>query len=127
MSKAVTTPLCILLFAAATSLSSAQSSNPTDAAVQEAVRRQADRITLRQELEQARAAEQRGDLPSAAKHYDGAWSLVESIGLAPSDAEAQVTVAGLTRGRMALARASQGRGDLRDAEAQVQDVLRVNP
>ena len=127
MSKAVTTPLCILLFAAATSLSSAQPSSPTDSAVQEAVRRQADRISLRQELEQARAAEQRGDLPSAAKLYDEAWKLVESIGLTPVDPETQVTIAGLTKVRMTLAHASQRRGDLRDAEAQVQDVLRVNP
>ena len=125
MSKAVTTPLCILLIAVSALRLCAQPS-PTDAAIQEAVRRQADRIALRQKLDEARAAEQRHDLVTAAKLYDDAWSLVESIGPS-SEPEARQTVAGLTAVRMELARAAQHHGDLREAETQVKDVLRVNP
>ena len=126
MSKAVITPFLVLLSVAITSLSSAQPS-PTDAAVGEAVRREAARVDLRHTLEQARAVEQRGDLMATAKLYDSAWSLVESIGLAPTDAETQQTVSGLTRVRMELAHRFQHNGDLLEAEHQVQDVLRVNP
>jgi len=126
MSKAVITPFLVLLSVAITSLSSAQPS-PTDAAVGEAVRREAARVDLRHTLEQARAAEQRGDLMATAKLYDSAWSLVENMGLPPEDPEVRQTVAGLTSVRMDLARKSQRRGDLLEAEHQVQDVLRVNP
>ncbi len=128
MSKAVIIPLCILLFAAAVPLSSAQpSSAPTEAAVQEAVRRQHERIILRNTLDEARTAQQRRELAAAAKLYGDAWSLVVSIGLAPSDPETQMTVAGVTEVRMELARVAQHRGYLLDAETHVKEVLRVNP
>ena len=127
MSKAVTTPLCILLLATSVPLLFGQT-GPTDAAVQEAVRRQADRITLRQKLDEAGAAEQRHELAAAAKLYDAAWDLI--VGIGPSvdiDPERQQTIAGLTAARMALAREAQRSGELRDAQIQVEDVLRVNP
>jgi type II secretory pathway component GspD/PulD (secretin)/tetratricopeptide (TPR) repeat protein len=125
MIKAVITPLCLtILLGMATSLP-AQTS-PTDAAVQAAVRRQADQIALRQKLADARAAEQRRDLATAARFYDDAWRLVQGIGPGV-EAEAQQTVSGLTSVRMELARAAQNRNDLREADIQVKDVLRVNP
>jgi general secretion pathway protein D len=125
MSKAVISSLCFLLLAAAPFRASAQI-NPTDAAVQEAVRRQADRITLRQRLEDASAAAARGDLVTSGKLYDSAWDLVTGIGTG-IDAEREQTIAGLTQVRMELAKQAQHRGDYDEAQNEVNDVLRVNP
>lgn len=125
MSKAVTTSLCIFLLVATAPWLPAQSAS-TELAVQEAVKRQAERVQLRKNLVEARAAANRGDLVNAAKTYDACWALVEDIGPA-SRPEAKQTVIGLTEVRMKLAREARSRGDLRDAEEQVKDVLRVNP
>jgi general secretion pathway protein D len=124
MMKAVTTPLIVSLLLATASALPAQSE--VDTAVSEAVRRQADQITLRQTLADARASEQRRDLVTAAKLYDAAWQLVEGIG-SGVEPEARQTVIGLTAVRMQLARDAQSAGDLRGADTDVRDVLRVNP
>jgi general secretion pathway protein D len=89
--------------------------------------RQANRIALRQRLADARSAEDRHDLQSAAKLYDDAWGLVTSIGLNNAEAEAQTARAGLATVRLELARAAQRRGDAREADTQLRDVLRVDP
>src|SRR5690348_279987 len=47
-----------------------------EAAVAESVRRQAAKITLRQKINEARAAEARRDLPLAAKLYSDCWDLI---------------------------------------------------
>jgi general secretion pathway protein D len=99
---------------------------PEEAAVNEAVYRQANRITLRQRLADARAAQDRHALASAAKLYEDAWELVLRIG-SGVDAERDQTIAGLTAVRMELARAAQARGDYKEARTQVGDVLRVDP
>jgi type II secretory pathway component GspD/PulD (secretin)/beta-lactamase regulating signal transducer with metallopeptidase domain len=99
---------------------------PEEAAVNEAVYRQANRITLRQRLADARGAQDRHALASAAKLYDDAWELVLRIG-SGVDAERYQTIAGLTAVRMELARAAQARGDYKEARTQVDDVLRVDP
>lgn len=125
MIKAATTPLCLLLLLATAPALPAQSP-PAEAAVQEALRRQADHIALRQKLIDARGAEQRRDLATAAKLYNEAWTLIERIG-AGVDPEIQQTRAGLAAVRMELARAAQRRGDLIEADRQVADVLRVDP
>ncbi|MGN6553356.1 MAG: hypothetical protein ACTHLW_06505 [Verrucomicrobiota bacterium] len=125
MIKAVITPLCLtLLLATGTSLSA--QTTPVDSAVQAAVRRQADQISLRQKLQDARGAEQRGDLATAAKLYDDAWALVTGIGPGV-EVEATQTINGLTAARLELARRAQSRHDYRDAQVQIQDALRVNP
>jgi type II secretory pathway component GspD/PulD (secretin)/tetratricopeptide (TPR) repeat protein len=123
--KAAISPLCLTLLLGTTLLVPAQSP-PVDSAVQEGVRRQAARIALRQTLQDARGSEMRNDLQSAAKQYDAAWDLVVGIGSGVRE-EAEQTIAGLTTVRMQLARAAMSRNDLRDAEIQVKDVLRVNP
>ncbi|MFO1487037.1 MAG: hypothetical protein U1F65_01030 [Verrucomicrobiota bacterium] len=122
MIKPLTIPLCVsLLLAVAT----ASAQTDTDMAVKEALRRQADRITLRQKLMDARVAEERRDLPAAAKDYDEAWALI--VGIGPGvDAERKQTVAGLTAARMDLAKDAQKRGDFREAKTHIEDVLRVN-
>jgi type II secretory pathway component GspD/PulD (secretin)/tetratricopeptide (TPR) repeat protein len=97
-----------------------------DLAVQQALHRQADRVTLREKLNEASAASQRHELPTAAKLYDDAWKLVEGIG-SGVEAEKARTLAGLSSARLELARAAQSRGDLREADTQIKDLLRVAP
>ena len=96
------------------------------AAIDEAIRRQANVITLRKTLGDAHAARARGDLSAAAKLYDDSWTLVEKIG-SGVDREAQDTQAGLVSTRLELARAAQKRNQLADASREVNDVLRVDP
>jgi type II secretory pathway component GspD/PulD (secretin)/tetratricopeptide (TPR) repeat protein len=97
-----------------------------DTAVNEAVYRQANRITLRQKLAEAKAAQERHALPSAAKLYDEAWELVQKIG-SGVDAEREQTIAGLAAVRLELARDAQRHEDYIGAATQVRDVLRVDP
>jgi type II secretory pathway component GspD/PulD (secretin)/tetratricopeptide (TPR) repeat protein len=99
----------------------------TDAAVSEAVRRQADTITLTQKLAVAQDAARRGDLEVAAKTYEQCVKLVEGIGSGRVEAESAAVVSGLTDVRLQLAEAAQKRGDLREADVQVSRVLKVNP
>ena len=125
MIKAATLPLALILLLAAAPAALAQTP-PQEAAVNEAVYRQANHIALRQRLADARAAQVRGALPSAAKLYDDAWDLVQKIG-SGVDAEREQTVAGLAAVRLELARTAQGHGNYMEARTQVDDVLRVDP
>jgi general secretion pathway protein D len=123
--KASTTYVLSLLLATAT-VASAQTS-AQDSAVNEAVLRQAGRIALRQKLEDAKAAEGRHDLVTAAKLYDDSWEIARNIGPENCEPEAAQARAGVATVRMELAHAAQSRGDYRDATVQINDVLRVDP
>ena len=79
MMKAATLPLALTLFLASAVLCSAQAP-PADTAVNEAVMRQAYRISLRQKLQEALTAQQQHDTVRAAKLYDDAWELALKIG-----------------------------------------------
>ena len=79
MTKAAPLSLGFILLLAAAALLPAQTS-PTDAAVNEAVLRQANTIILRQKLLDAKNTALRGDLTGAAKLYEDANTLVEQIG-----------------------------------------------
>src|SRR5512138_230451 len=125
MMKAALLPLGLTLFLATAAVSFGQAP-PQETAINEAVMRQAARISLRQKLVQASEAQARGDLPAAAKLYDDCWDLVQKVG-ANVDAEAAQTRAGLASVRLELARLAQRRGDYRDAGIQINDVLRVDP
>ncbi|MCE0497808.1 MAG: hypothetical protein LV481_07680, partial [Methylacidiphilales bacterium] len=124
MMKPTTIQLGLILLLAAPRLAFSQPSG-VDTAVDEAIYRQANHITLRQKLDDARAAQARHDLLAAAKLYDAAWDLVQKIGSGVED-EALQTKAGLAEVRLELARAAQHRGDLREAGVEVDDVLRVD-
>ena len=100
--------------------------SPTDAAVNEAVLRQANTIILRQKLLEAKNTQLRGDLPAAAKLYEDAYTLVEQIG-SGIDTEKAQTISGLASTRLALARQAQSQDDLREADTQVNRVLKVDP
>src|SRR6267378_7723396 len=125
MIKAPTIPLGLLLLFSALSPGWSQPS-AQQTAIDEDIRRQAAKITLRQTLADARTAEQRKDLAAAAKLYDAAWDLIQQIGPGV-EAERAATQAGLAETRLPLAAAAQRRGDLQTADDQVRDVLRVNP
>src|ERR1039458_6035362 len=96
-------------------------------AVNEAVLRQANTIVLRQKLSDARAVAQRGDIVNAAKLYQESVTLAQQIGTESIPNETQQAVAGLAVTRLALARDAQSRGDLHEADAQVQQVLKADP
>ena len=71
------------------------------AAVNEAVYRQANKVILIQKLAEARAAQARHDLPAAAKLYDECWDLVQKTGTGV-EAEREQTISGLTTVRLAV-------------------------
>src|SRR3954454_5610540 len=97
-----------------------------EAAVAEAVRRQAAKIALRQRIDEAQAAENRHDTPTASKLYSTCWDLILTIGT-DVDQEIQVVRAGAARTRLELAYAAQRAGNLRDADQQVTELLRIDP
>src|ERR1035438_9221956 len=125
MMKAATLPLALILLLTVVPASKAQTP-PQETAVNEAVYRQANCITLRQKLADGRAAQDRGAFSIAAKLYDDAWDLVQKIG-SGVEAERDQTIAGLAAVRLELARAAQRHGDYKEARTQVADVLRVDP
>jgi type II secretory pathway component GspD/PulD (secretin)/tetratricopeptide (TPR) repeat protein len=125
MIKAAIISLGLFVFLATVPGASAQAPGQ-DTAINEAIYRQANQITLRQKLVDARTAKEREDLPRAAKLYDEAWDLVLKIGTGV-EAEAEQTKMGLADARLEMARRAQNRGDLREARTQVADVLRVDP
>ena len=128
MTKAAILPLCSIFLLAPVIAARAQStSDDQNVAAQRAIRLQADAITLRQNLADARAAEKRNDLATAGKLYDHAWSLVEGIGAASVKAEAGQAKAGLISVRLKLARAAQSLGDYKTSNIQLQSILHVDP
>jgi type II secretory pathway component GspD/PulD (secretin)/tetratricopeptide (TPR) repeat protein len=127
MIKAVTLPLGLTLLLATAPASWAQpQGTPEDTAINEAVYRQANRVILLQKLGEAQAAQARHALPAAAKLYDECWDLVQKIG-SGVEAERSQTIARLAEVRLDLARTAQSHNQLEEAEAQVKDVLRVDP
>jgi general secretion pathway protein D len=127
MIKALTFQLGLIFCLATAPVSWAQSQTTAEqTAINEAVYRQANRVILVQKLAEARAAQARHALPAAAKLYDECWELVQKTGTGV-EAERDQTLAGLTAVRLELARAAQGQNQLEEAEAQVEDVLRVDP
>ena len=92
----------------------------------QALLRQAETVTLRQKLVAAANAEQAGQTVGAAKLYQEAADLTEQIG-AGIDAETALTVAGLARTRLALAREAQTHRDFDEAARQIGLVLKYDP
>ena len=94
-----TLPLGLTLFLAAAGLAYAQAPG-TETGVNEAVMRQAYRISLQQKLREASLAEQQKDTARAAKLYDDAWELVQKTGYINVPAEAEQARAGLAAVRL---------------------------
>jgi hypothetical protein len=90
MTKAATLPFVLFLLLAPAAVSYAQEIPPQQTAVEEVIRRQAARLTLRDKLAAAQAAEARQDLQTAGTLYDDAWVLIQSIGTGVDNERAQV-------------------------------------
>jgi general secretion pathway protein D len=125
MTKAASVTIGLAVLLAAATAGPAQTAS-TETAIQVAVRKQADTITLRQKLAEAQAAQARNDLEVAAKLYDSAYELTQSIG-GGVEAETAQVVAGLVQVRTALARQAQTSGDYKTANAQISRVITVDP
>src|SRR6185503_10018855 len=97
-----------------------------DSATDEAVRRQAAIIMLRQRLAEAKVSLDKADLVGASERYERAYDFVQTIGVGV-DAEFQETVSGLATVRMALAKQAQKRGRFGEADLHVKRVLTVDP
>src|SRR5262249_8688096 len=94
MMKAATLPFGLTLLLVSAAICSAQA--PTETAVNEAVMRQAYRISLRQKLEEARLAQQQHDTLRAATLYDDAWELALKVGPGNIPEETEQTRVGLS-------------------------------
>ncbi|MDX1952138.1 MAG: hypothetical protein SFY81_08120 [Verrucomicrobiota bacterium] len=128
MIKVVTTILIAIALCGSAPRANAQSAAElaSQAASEEAAKRQANTIQLRRTLAEAAAARQKNDLVEAARQFEDAYTLVQRIGLGV-DQESAETLAGLTEARMELARRAERRGDLAEADKQVTRVLTVDP
>ena len=125
MIKTATFTLGLVILLGLPGTATAQSS-AQDTAISQAVYRQANMITLRQKLLDARAAWQRRDLAASAKLYDDSWELIQRVG-SGVDAEAEEVRIGLAAVRLELAQMAQSRNLPREAKMHIQDVLRVDP
>src|SRR5213594_1992669 len=97
-----------------------------DRATDEAVRRQAAIIMLRQRLAEAKVALDKADLVGASERYERAYEFVQIIGVG-IDPESQEAVSGLATVRLALAKQAQQRGRFGEADLHVKRVLTVDP
>ena len=97
-----------------------------DSATDEAVRRQAAIIMLRQRLAEAKVALDKADLVGASERYERAYEFVQTIGVGV-DPEAQETISGLATVRLSLAKQAQKRGHFGEADLHVKRVLTVDP
>ena len=100
--------------------------NAVTLAVNQAVLNQANTIVLQGKLSDAKAMAQRGDGVGAAKQYQESLALAQQIG-SGIDAETAQAVAGVVSTRLALARQAQSRGDLIEADTQINQVLKADP
>ena len=111
---------------ASTSFANAQNGD-VDAAVNQAVYREANLILLRQKIEEGQQAVARRDLVSAAKIYDAAVGLVEQIGPNNAGREAAAALQGFSSVRLQLAEAARRRGDYREVQTQLALILKADP
>jgi len=100
----------------------AQDNGAIATADKEAVIRQASVIVIRQKLTDAKITLQRGDVVGAAKLYQEACAMAAGVGPGIPDETLQA-ITGLTSTRLALAREAQSRGDFREADLQVTQIV----
>ncbi len=127
MIRSVLTTLSMALLLAVVPAVARAQVTPGQTAEEENVRRQEQAIVLRRTLKDAQSDQKAGDLGSAAKTYELAWGLVESIGDAGIEQERQETVAGFTQVYLTLAKKSYARQQYTEAKNQLTRVLKVDP
>lgn len=124
---------CLILLLVAASALKAQNPAPgaisaaSQAAIDEAVRREADKIILHNNLQAAERARQQGDLVTAARLYESCYTLVQRIGVVAVPAENQQVVSGLVSILFELAHRSQEHKDYNKAEELYARILVVDP
>ena len=128
---AVVTPVIALLLAVG-SVASAQSPADSDVAVNVAVRRDANKILLRQKLAEASDAMARRDLTGASRIYDSAVELVDQIGAANCQDEAAQAMLAEAMGydntrTFELADVPLERIDASDNNALIQEAMQDRP
>ncbi|HTV43640.1 MAG TPA: hypothetical protein VMF08_23955 [Candidatus Sulfotelmatobacter sp.] len=126
MTKAVLFPIASIIFMVAATVPAQTTSYYTNAE-NEAILREANTIVLRQKLQDASAAVERKDLTAAARLYEDAYALAQSIGPMSIPNETSQTVAGLVAVHMELAREEQRDGDYYQADVDITRVLKVDP
>jgi Flp pilus assembly secretin CpaC/tetratricopeptide (TPR) repeat protein len=125
MIKAALQILCLITILAAPALR-AQTGDAAALATDEAVRRQALLIKLKQELADAQSAQQRNDLPEAARLYQECFQNAQIIG-PPADLERPEIISGRNTVLLALARDYQDHHDYDKAEENFKLVLATDP
>ncbi|HWY78615.1 MAG TPA: hypothetical protein VN281_23575, partial [Verrucomicrobiae bacterium] len=119
---------CFTVLLAATPVAvRAQSAEDVNRAAEEAVRRQADTILLRQKLALAQEDQQRGDLQAALKHYGDCYALAQGIGPSLPPDLGQQTRGGLVVVLFAVAKIEQDKKDYADADLRFSRILVVDP
>ncbi|HEU6449646.1 MAG TPA: tetratricopeptide repeat protein [Verrucomicrobiae bacterium] len=126
MTKAVSFAFIVLLTVVPQLPAQNSAPNAQSLAVNQAVLNQANTLVLRQKLVDARTALAHGDLNGAAKLYEDAYTLVESIGSGIPTEKAQ-TISGLTSVRIELARRYEQAGDYVSADKEITRALKVDP
>src|SRR5947209_4464059 len=127
MIKAVKTSLILILLCGGVVQLRAQS-NPADAveaAEAEAVRRQANTMSMRQVIDQARQARARGDTQLAIAKYEQAWTLAQ--GLSDAGAERKEIQDELAPIRLEAAHKEEALGNYSAAQSHIKAALRVAP
>ena len=125
MIKAALQILCLVTLLAAPALR-AQTGDAAALATDEAVRRQALLIKLKQELADAISAQQRNDLIESARLYQECYQYAQIIG-PPADAERAEIIEGRNTVLLALARDDQAHHDYDKAEERFKTVLATDP
>lgn len=126
MIKAASVSVGLAVFLATATFTWAQTV-PTDDAVQEAVRRQADTLVLRQKLADAQDALARNDVAGAARLFQSAEELVTQIGSENVAGEAADAKTGLVDTNMKLAHDAEAAGDFKGAITRVDVILKADP
>ncbi len=125
MSKMLSLLFCLTVSASLSAL--AQTANDAvGLAVDESVRRQETKQTMRTRLIEAQAAQKRGEIASAARFYDLAVELGKQVGTGV-EVEQKQAVEGVLAARTHLARQAQRRMDFAEAETEIRRMMAVSP
>lgn len=127
MIRAAILPLGLSLLMTAAPAALLAQESPQDDAVKQAVMNQANRLTLRQKLADAKSAQERRDLAKAATLYGDAWGLAQQIGFSNIGPEVQQVRQGIVAVRTELAKQAQRQGNYAKASEHINFILAVDP
>ncbi|MEW6304826.1 MAG: hypothetical protein AB1705_15230 [Verrucomicrobiota bacterium] len=125
MSKAIAFTFSVVLLTMAGQLDAQV--NPADAAAEEALRRQAATLTLKETLAKAKEEDKAGHMNQAAALYEECIKISRKLGGTGVETETAEAVNGLTTVRLKLGRASFDRWDFPAADKQMEELLKFVP